>query len=148
MPIKSFRGKVDNDEIIRVRLSTNRGDIGYSVRKFQAIPVSPKTATEEAIIYLFKTKAAAESASGTGTVDFTDSLLLGVLYYSQSASSTIYPEDILIIFDREIVNQDLYILCSKSSGEPINYYLELEPSKLDGNAQSVATLRDLRANTA
>ena len=49
----------------------------------------------------------------------------------------------VIIFDKEIFNQDIYVTCASTDG-PINYYIELEQMRLDINENTVATLKDIR----
>ena len=55
----------------------------------------------------------------------------------------------MIIFDKEIFNQDIYITSKTITGsDEANYYIELEQVKLDLNENTVATLKDIRNITA
>ena len=54
----------------------------------------------------------------------------------------------MLFFDKMVFNQDIYVThTDNSSAGFINYYIELEQIKLDTNANTVATLKDMR-NTA
>ena len=141
--IKTFRGQVSNDEDeVFIRLSTKKGEIGYKILKFQVLPSHPEGATTESLITVWTTKAARDAQVGVGTIDFTSPQLLAVIFWSSSAAATTNPEDSTVIFDNVVVNQDIYLTC-KSSGN-MNYYLELEQTKLDLGEASVATLKDMR----
>ena len=64
---------------------------------------------------------------------------------SGSSSAEANPEDRSIIFDKEIINQDIFITAAvSSSADPTNYYLELEQIKLDSNETAVATLKNIK----
>jgi len=53
----------------------------------------------------------------------------------------------VIIFDKEMFNQDIFITCAVITGsDEANYYLELETMPLTDNAAVVSTLRDIRLN--
>jgi len=141
MPIKSFRGKIADGEIRRIHLTTSNGMIGYRIIKFTVMPTTD--ATYESTLLIKKVQPTAAAS----TIDFDDPLLIAAAYYSQSSGSNDYPEDISVIFDNEIVNQDLWLtLKGHNYANPLNYYIELETMKLDKNSQAVATLKDIRAN--
>jgi len=143
--VKTFRGQVSNDEDEEfIRLSTNRGEIGYKILKFQVLPSNPEGATTESLLTIWTTKDARDAQKGVGTIDFASPQLLAVIFWSSSGIATTNPEDSTVIFDNVVFNQDIYLTC-KSSGN-MNYYLELEQSKLDLTEATVATLKDMRAN--
>ena len=51
----------------------------------------------------------------------------------------------VIIFDREIFNQDIYISSYDDHGDVnVNYYLELEVIPLDDAGAEYTTLKDMR----
>ena len=144
--IKTFRGQVSNDEDKEfIRLSTNKGEIGYKILKFQVLPSNPEGATTESLITIWTTKAARDAQKGVGTINFSAPQLLAVVYWSSSSAGATNPEDSTVIFDNVVVNQDIYITC-KSSGD-MNYYLELEQFKLDLSEATVATLKDMRGSS-
>jgi len=64
---------------------------------------------------------------------------------SGKADQTAYPEDVVVTFDREIFNQDIYVSHVEVAGAAtVNYYLELEQVKLDLSESTIATLKDIR----
>ena len=144
MPIKTFRGQMSNDEIQTIHLHTNNGSTGYQIHKMQMLAGTPNNQNTEGIITIWSNLVAANAAVGLATVDFSNQDLLGVGFYSSSATATIYPEDQIIIFDNMVFNQDAYLVCNTGSAAPLNYYTELEQRKLDLNENTVATLKDIR----
>ena len=144
MPIKSFRGLMEDDTQDTVSLHTNDGSTGYRIVKFQGVPKQPMTLDQENVIKIYKI----EQTAVDGNVDFSDQTLLGVccIKYQDNASGPAIGES--IIFDNEIFNQDIYITHEDvgAGGRPCNYYIELEQIKLDLNENTVATLKDLRNN--
>ena len=140
--IKSFRGLIPTGGQDTITLHTNDGSIGYRIVKFQVIPNSPSVLNPECIVKIWKTKQTTPVTDIT--IDFNDNRLLAAAYYSGNASSN-FPEDVVIIFDNEKFNQDIYITSKDNSDtESMNYYLELEQIKLDLNENTVATLKDIR----
>ena len=147
MPIKTFRGQMSNDEIQTIHLHTNNGSTGYQIHKMQMLAGTPNNQNTEGIITIWSNLVAANAAVGLATVDFSNQDLLGVGFYSSSATATIYPEDQIIIFDNMVFNQDIYVTAADTDGSatvPANYYIELEQVKLDLNENTVATLKDIR----
>jgi len=142
MPIKSFRGKLGNNETDTISLHTNTGSTGYRIIKFQTMPKIPENQNEEGCLQLFTIKSSAVTAASNGEVDFNDQTLLAASFYSSATGATAAPEDYTVIFDNTIFNQDIYV-ASKSQGQ-MNYYIELEQIKLDLNENTVATLKDIR----
>ena len=141
--IKTFRGQVSNDEDQEfIRLSSNQGQIGYKIVKFQALPSNPEGATTESLLTIWTTKKARDAQVGVGTINFSVPQLLAVLYWSSSSTATTNPEDTTVIFDNVAFNQDIYLTC-KSSGN-MNYYIELEQMRLSVDEAAVATLKDMR----
>ena len=144
MPIKSFRGLMTTDaggdSTDTIVLHTNDGSTGYRIRKLQIIAEDPTAVTNEVVFQIFTVPTAS-----TRLIDFSDQTLLGCAHYSHHLSGTIYPEDIIIIFDNSTFNQDIFLTCKTSTASTgINYYIELEQVKLDLNENTVATLKDIR----
>ena len=141
MAIKSFRGKMQSDDIDTIVLHTNTGSTGYKVIKFDVFPVDPYKDDYESILQMFKTPQTAASDE----VDFSNQILLGAAMYSSRGSAESYPEDKYVLFDNEIFNQDIYITYKdQKTNSGMNYYLELEQVKLDLSENTVATLKDIR----
>ena len=145
--IKSFRGKLNDGEQETIRLSTNKGEIGYKIKKLNVITTSPGNASDESLISLWANKQSTVPTS-SGTVDFDNSELLGIGYWS-GASSSGSPFNQIIIFDNTTINQDIYVTHTNNAAgtaTACNYYLELERIKLDLSEATVATLKDMRGS--
>ena len=138
--IKTFRGLLADGGQDRIRLQTIKGKVGYRIIKFQIMDDAPGTANQESIVKIYKT----EQSSTDGGVNFTDSALLGAAFLS-IGSSYATPVDTVIIFDREIFNQDIFITHADITGSgACNYYLELEVVPLDDAGAEYTTLKDMR----
>ena len=138
--IKTFRGEIATGAEDTIVLHTNDGSTGYRIIKFETITTTPGIGDQEFVTKIYKVSQTTINA----LVDFSDNTLLGVSAVSHSASIS-EPYSQSIIFDQEIFNQDIYVTGSATSGSvAMNYYLELEQIKLDTNANTVATLKDIR----
>ena len=154
MPIKTFRGTLPGVQdgsagsVDTIVLHTNKGETGYKIHKLQLIQKSPGAANCEGLVIVWKIPPTAAQIIAT-TIDFSDNTILGVGFYSANTTSQSYPEDMTVIFDREIFNQDIYLTYIDVStvNDDMNYYLELEQVKLDINANTLATLKDMRNTT-
>jgi len=139
--IKTFRGLLADGAQDTIVLHTNDGSTGYRIVKFQVIPNNPAAQEPEAIIQVWKIE---QTLPTTELIDFSDPTLLAAAYYSGGDTSA-KPQDVGIIFDREIFNQDIYVtLKDDGDNESMNYYIELEQVKLDLGENTVATLKDIR----
>jgi len=139
--IKTYRGLLLDNGMERIRLSTIKGKVGYKIVKYQIMPKNVGAADVEAIMQVFRS----EQAAAPTTVDFTDSDLLGAVYMSLKDNSFF---NTTIIFDSEVFNQDIYVTYhDKSTGQPCNYYLELEVIPLDDAGAEYTTLKDIRQRT-
>ena len=141
--IKTFRGILADGETNRIRLSTKKGKIGYRIIKFQTIPFKPGQTDNESTITIYKI-----DFTPLATIDLADGNILGVSFFSSNDVAQESPEDMTVIFEREIFNQDIYIgnQDSQSGALAMNYYLELETETLTDNAAALSTLRDIRLN--
>ena len=140
--IKTFRGLLADDTQERIRLSTIKGKVGYRIMKLQVIGAAPGTAHYESVTQLWKK----EQAANVATINFSDSDLLGVGFWTSEAAAPANPEDMTVIFDREIFNQDIYITHKDLQGGGVNFYLELEVIPLDDAGAEYTTLKDMRQN--
>ena len=142
MPIKTFRGLIAQDAIDTITLHTNTGSTGYRLKKFELIPNNPGTETPESVVKIYKVP----QTTATSEIDFSDNTMLAAGFYSGENTPN-YPQDVVVIFDNEIFNQDIYITHKNDSeAKAINYYIELEQVNLDLNENTVATLKDIRNN--
>ena len=139
--IKTFRGKLASSGIDTISLHTNTGSMGYRIKSLKVIPATPGTTSYENVIKIYKISQSAV----TGTIDFADQTLLAVAYMEGNASNQ-YSDNIEIVFDKDVINQDIYVTNYDVDGdtEAANYYIELEQVKLDLNQNTVATLKDIR----
>jgi len=139
--IKTFRGRIADEGQDTVVLHTNNGSIGYKIVKLALMPDDPTDMTSfDAVVKVYTTPQAAVDDQ----VDFSHQQLLGVAFWSSSATLT--PGSTVIIFDNMIFNQDITLTNSinGTAGRLMNYYLELEQFKLDLGESTVATLKDIR----
>lgn len=148
MPIKTYRGRLTDPEQITIRLSTNKGEIGYKIKKLQVMPwdVDGTTAHEDSV-QVWTRKQATEVAD----IDFNNSELIAAAYFMRTTTGGGTPATAVaydtIIIDNVVINQDIYItMKSGQGGQSINYYLELEQLKLSQNEATVATLKDMRGS--
>jgi hypothetical protein len=140
--MKTFRGKIAPSEQEMIRLSTNDGLTGYKINKFQIITAAPGTGTAtEFVVKVFTRK----QDSITGSIDFTDPVLLAVAYQTDDTTPS-NPTSNIVIFDTMKFNQDIFVTAVDNSAgsTDVNYYLELEQVRLDRNEATVATLKDMR----
>ena len=141
MPIKSFRGLIDDDGQHIVHLHTNNGSTGYRITKFQIMPQRPGGSDHRFVLKIYKIEQADNIRAGTNLfsiVDFSDQTLIGAAtYFSEVSGSPAYiiGSNTDVVFDNEVFNQDIYIVHENFHGDnaAINYYIELEQIKLDLN---------------
>ena len=140
MVVKTFRGQLAAGGQDRIRLQTMKGKVGYRIVKFQIMPDDPFTETVKHVMKIYKSSQTTIDDS----VNFTDSDLLGVATYMETVDLDQAGYGV-IIFDREIFNQDIYITNFEVTGsEPGNYYIELEVIPLDDAGAEYTTLKDMR----
>ena len=143
MPIKTFRGLMDDGAIDVITLHTNNGSTGYRIKKLQVIPYSPSDKAPEAILKIY---SVTQSLPTTAKIDLSDQTLLAAAFYNQDASAANIASEVIIV-DNMTFNQDIYITYiddNTGSAAKMNYYIELEQVKLDLNENTVATLKDIR----
>jgi len=138
----SFRGLLEDGGQETISLQTNKGLLGYRIVKFEIMASAPGITTQESVVMIWKDK----QSTVVGTVDFSNNRLLGAAILQHHDSSA-YQFTTDVIFDNEIVNQDIYVTHKDVDvGQPCNWYLELEQFALDLNEATVATLKDIRNN--
>ena len=142
--IKTFRGLLTDGDQDTIVLHTNDGSMGYRIVKFQIMSnlTMSATATIDHVLKIFKVSQTTVPTTGA-KIDLSDNTLLGVATLSQGSTPGVYSD--VVIFDREIFNQDIYITHTDNDGtDTCNYYIELEQIKLDLSENTVATLKDIR----
>jgi len=147
MTIKTFRGKIAHGGQDTIVLHTNNGSTGYRIVKFQVMnPEAGAAASEtQSTVKIYKT----EQTTIDSKVDFSENILLGAAQLGTQDAFDVYPQSTVVIFDREIFNQDIYVTHNNyhADATATNYYIELEQVKLDLSENTVATLKDLRNET-
>jgi len=140
MVVKTFRGLLADGGQDRIRLQTIKGKVGYRIVKFQLMHDEPGQQHTEHTVKIYKTL----QTTIDNNVNFTDSDLLAAGYITESESIA-YPLTSIIVFDREIFNQDIFITAEDTIGSRgVNYYLELEVIPLDDKGAEYTTVKDLR----
>lgn len=141
MAIKTFRGKLVSDDIETISLHTNTGITGYRITKFMLMPVNPASDNMEMTVQIFSIPQTSASVS----IDFDDNTLLGAGYVENHAGEDNGVRS-TIFFDQIKVNQDIYVTAKDgdASSDGVNYYIEMETSKLSLDENTVATLKDIR----
>jgi hypothetical protein len=140
--IKTFRGSMASDTQQKIRLSTNTGDMGYRIVKFQVIGENPQTEGYESVLKIFTT----EPGAIDGNIDFSDPQLVAAAFLTGDHAPSQMFEQVIVV-DNMKFNQDIYVTHNNTQGNGVNYYLELEQVKLDLNENTVATLKDIRNTT-
>ena len=138
----SYKGTLDMGLEDRIRLKTLKGKVGYKITKFQIIITNHSTNTYELVAKITK-----KSDPNIGpTINFTDGELMAVAY---SDSHGDYQNGEIIIFDNEIVNQDIFVNMTDAQGgsTPGNYYIELESVALSDLEATQLTLKSIRTVT-
>ena len=138
--IKTFRGLIADGAQDTIVLHTNDGSTGYTIKSLQIIGFNMNEDCEH-ILSIFKVK----QTTLTTNYDFSDPTLLAAAFLR--IGKTAPGQNVAtIIFDKEIFNQDIYVTHEDVGGSAVacNYYLELEQVKLDLNANTVATLKNLK----
>jgi hypothetical protein len=140
MVVKSFRGLLADGGQDQIHLSTNKGKVGYQIVKFEVMGNAPGITTQESVVMVWKTK----QSSSVGVVDFSNGDLLATgLVMLHDSSAYQFTTD--VIFDNQIVNQDIYVTHKDvDTGQPCNYYIELDIIPLTDQGAEYTTLRDLR----
>jgi len=142
MPIKSFRGKLADEDIQIINLHTNNGNTGYRITKFEVMTADAVGSIESAnLVSIYKVP----QTTASGVADFSDQTLLAAADYRQHDNEAYGLSANTVIFDSETFNQDIYVTNKDmKTGASMNYYIELEMVKLALDENTVATLKDIR----
>ena len=139
--IKTFRGLIPTGGQDTIHLSTSDGTIGYRIKRFELIGNKPGIDNHESVVKIYKT----EQTTVDAVIDFSDSTLLASGYL-EGSSSVLYIDALIVSFDQEIFNQDIFVTHKDAlAGSPsVNYVIDLEQIKLDSNETAVATLKNIK----
>jgi hypothetical protein len=148
MPIKTFRGQIADTDQDTIVLHTNDGSTGYRIVKLEIMTSEPFAgATSEHVLKVWSKEQTTPYTDFT--VDFSDQILLAAAITTNHTTGYANPLPVVVVFDNVIFNQDIYITHTDSSNsQALNYHLELEQIKLSLDENTVATLKDIRNNTA
>ena len=142
MVVKTYRGLLASGAQERIKLQTSAGKVGYRIVKFQIMPDDPFTETVKLVVKIFKST----QSTIDDTVNFTDSDLLGVATSMETADLDQAGYGV-IIFDREVFNQDIFITnFEATAAESANYYLELEVIPLASDEAAITTVKAMRGS--
>jgi hypothetical protein len=146
MTVKSFKGQIKDNAIDTIVLHTNTGSTGYKITKLEVFPVKPGAQNVENVLQIFSIP---QTGNASAEPDFSDNTLLAAAYFIDNSSSAV-PTSETISFDNIKFNQDIYITQrdisngTPGNGTALNYYIEMETSKLALDENTVATLKDIR----
>tara|TARA_Y100000401_G_C8231691_1_gene178431 strand:- start:109 stop:558 length:450 start_codon:yes stop_codon:yes gene_type:complete len=146
MSIVTYRGVIPIGEQEKLHLSTNDGLTGYKIKKFQVLNQSPGTIDSQTVAKIFLTD---QSGSINATINMNDPSLIAVCY-QKTGNSGGDPANNIIIFDKETINQDIYVTVADAVGNttPINFYVELEKFNINLNESTFSTLKNIRQSKA
>ena len=137
--MKSFRGMIADGNTDTIVLHTKTGSTGYRINKLEVMPTDTSK-LQQSVLKIYKVP----NKTVNTDIDFNDQTLLAAAYFTKN-DDTKYPIVLASFFDNEIFNQDVYVTHKDAStGESLNYYIELEQVNLDLNQNTVATLKDIR----
>ena len=135
MTIKTFRGRVDSAGQDTIYLAGGDVTSGYKIHKLQIMTYEPGNATQDLVLKIYKKKQTSVPSSGA-TVDFLEDALIAVAWFSQATADFSHFQ--IVIFDKEVVNQNLYVTNTDNDGsDSCNYYLELEEVKMPDSEAAV-----------
>jgi len=141
--VHSFRGLLADGGQDEINLERQNVNLAYRIIKLQLFPSAPGVTVQESVVKVFKE----EQDSVTGTVDFTDTNLLGAAFQRSPASvgtASGYTTTIFTIFDNNLFSRNIYITHDENAGtSACNYYLEIEEVPV-----TASTLMQIKLGTA
>ena len=143
MSIKTFRGQIADNEIVKINLKTKQGKVGYRITKFQVMAVDPMSNSQESVVKIFSEEF---NITATEKINFSDMNLLAAAYLENDSSGATPMFINVSIFDHVIFNQDIIITHVEQGSDACNYYIELEQVKLNENETTMATLQSIRSS--
>jgi len=137
----SYRGLLGLNAQEEILLSTKKGEVGYRITKFKIISNLPFQASDEHIVQIWKEPP----TEGLASINFSDNRLLAAATINNDTAGYRYSISDVIIFDRDIINQDIFVTHTNTDGtSSCNYYIELEVIKLSEREALVATIMNIR----
>tara|TARA_Y100000361_G_C11043362_1_gene281136 strand:- start:165 stop:605 length:441 start_codon:yes stop_codon:yes gene_type:complete len=139
--IKTFKGQIEKGTTKKIHLSTSDGLTGYKVTKFHGLPADVESGSNEAALQLYTN----EGNAVTTAINFDNPEFLGCFIFIRDQGTVAITSD-FVVFDHQIVNQDLFVTYDDGQGSAtaFNFYLELEQVKLNINESTFTTLKNIR----
>ncbi len=135
--VHSFRGLLGDADQDEINLERQNVNMAYRIVKLQAITTAPGTTTAEAVVKVYRESQSSIDA----TIDFNDTDLLGVVFWSGRTSAV--PGD-TIIFDNILFSRNIYVTAKDvDSARDTNYYIEIEEVPV-----TASTLMQIKLGTA
>jgi len=139
--VHSFRGLLIDGGEDEIHLERSNVNLAYRIVKFETINKNPGAELIEGVSKIYTEEVA--SGDIDGVVDFTDQNLLGVNYHIDN-DSTAYSSSQTVIFDNRLFSRNIYVTFKDvSTGQSMNYYIELEEVPV-----GAATLMQLKLGVA
>jgi len=140
--IKTYRGQLADGAQERLRLRTKDGKTGYRIVRLDIMSEEPYgSGSGEHLVKIWKK----QQTTIDGTVDFSNSNLLAAAIGNNSTSGYTYPNVTTVVFDNEVINQDIYVTAHDNQASlKTNYHIELELIDLSDAQASQATLKAMR----
>jgi len=133
--VHSFRGLLGDGGQDEINLERQNVNLAYRIVKFQTFPATPGTTSYEHVTKIYRE----EQTSITATVDFTETDLLGVAYL-EGNDNNYYVDGLTVVFDNTLFSRNIYVGSKDAStGESVNYYIELE--EVPVNASTLMQLK-------
>jgi hypothetical protein len=142
----TYKGKLAMGVQEKIHLSTNDGLKGYRIKAFDLVSATPGAGNSEFLGKIFITD---QTGSFTSAVDFSDADLLAINFSKSVGNDGLGADSKVIIFDKETINQDIFVYITDATGNTVecNYYLELEQFKIDLVTSTYHTLKNIRSRT-
>lgn len=138
--VHSFRGLLADGGEDEINLERQNVNLAYRVVKFELFAALPGGASQESIVKIQRE----QGSTIDGTVDFTDTNLLGVGYLLNHLTATDNPAYMDVIFDNTLFSRNIYIThIDVKDSHSCNYYIELEEVPV-----SASTLMQLKLGVA
>jgi len=139
MPIKTFRGLLDNGQQERIRLQSIDGKKGYRIKKLEIIAENPQTQGNESVIKVFTI----EQTASTADINFSEQTLLAAGFLTSDHGASQMFKDIVVV-DSMVFSQDIFITHNDQQGNKCNFYMELEQISLDDVEATAVILKSFR----
>jgi len=137
--VHSFRGLLADGGEDEINLERQNVNLAYRVVKLAIIPNDPGGTNPESVVMVWREK----QTNVVDTVDFTNTDLLGVAYWSAPAVGAVVI-DTEVIFDNILFSRNIYITHKDHNASvDCNYYIEIEEVPV-----TAATLMQLKLGVA